>query len=181
MKRFPLVVTFICPILFTACNTTTPENYFDIAVLNCNMMHGFASEGLQRELDNPSVKLVEGTKDQTAPMKRKEIIEDKIRFMEPNLEKIKHLKQTEDTKDMLQASLALYEFVLPVYKNEYLQLAKLYDEGASNEQIRSLQQSIQNKYYAGFAERFDKLTAVAKPYAERHHIQVNWDINTSPQ
>lgn len=166
--------------LFTSCNTRTPENYFDIAVLNCNMMHGFADDGMQRELENPTVKLVEGTKDQTEPMKRKEIVESKIQFVETNLQKIKQLKPTEDTKDMLQASLALYEYVLPVYKNEYQQLAGLYDAGAPAEQIRSLQQSIDEKYYSGFVELFDKLTGAAKPYAEKHHIQVNWDVHTAP-
>ena len=171
----------LCGSLITSCNTATPENYFDIAVLNCNMFHGFASSGLQRELESPSVKLVEGTKDQTVPMKRKEIIDSKIQYIEPNLEKIKHLKQTEDTKEMLQASVALHEYVLSGYKNEYQQLAKLYDDNAPGEQIQSLEQSIEKKYSQNFSELFDKLMAVAKPYAERHHIQVNWDVSTSPQ
>jgi hypothetical protein len=183
MKKFILVLAFISCFygFFTACNTTTPENYFDIAVLNCNMMHGFAGEALQRELDEPSVKLVEGTKDQTAPMKRKEIIDSKINFIEPNLKKIKKLKETDDNKNMLQASVALYEYVLPVYKNEYQQLAKLYDDGASKEQIQLLVQTIYDKYYAGFEALFNKLIAVAKPYAEEHNIKVNWDVATSPQ
>jgi hypothetical protein len=182
MKRFiAFPVLIFCYSLFTSCNTATPENYFDIAVLNSNMITGFANEGLQRELDNPTVKLVEGTKDQTAPMKRKEIIDDKIHFIEPNLEKIKQLKQTDDTKDMLQASLALYEYVLPVYKNEYQQLARLYDEGAPREQIQSLEQSISNKYFPKFQELFNNLVAVGKTYAEKHNIKVNWDIHTSPE
>ena len=168
-------------LLFTSCNTRTPENYFDVAVLNCNMMHGFADDGMQRELESPTVKLVEGTKDQTAPMKRIEIVDAKIKFVETNLQKIKQLKPTDDTKDMLQASLALHAYVLPVYKTEYRQLAGLYDAGAPAGEIESLQQSIDEKYYPGFVELSDKLTAAAKPYAEKHHIQVNWDVHTSPQ
>jgi hypothetical protein len=145
------------------------------------MMHGFAGEGLQRELDYPSVKLVEGTTNQTEPMKRKEIIDNKIQYVETNLDKIKRLKETDDSKDLLQASRALHEYVLPVYKNEYRQLATLYDEKVSEGQTQSLAQSIRDKYYQGFGERFDKLTAAGKLYAEKHHIQVNWDIKTSPQ
>jgi Fe2+ transport system protein B len=180
MRKFTSLAVLVC-LLMNACITASPENYFDIAVLNTNMMHGFASDGLQRELESPSVKLVAGTKDQTEPMKRKEIIDSKIQFLEPNLEKIKKLKQTDDNRDMLQASLALYEYVLPVYRNEYQQLAKQYDDGASSEQIQALQQSIQDKYYPQFERLFNNLTAAAKPYAERHHIQVNWDVSTSPQ
>ena len=182
MKKIMLPVSFLCSyFLFTSCNTATPENYFDIAVLNCNMMQGFASEGLQRELESPTVQMVNGNKDQVEPMKRKEIIDSKIQFIEPNLEKIKQLKETEDTKDMLHASAALYEYVIPVYKNEYQQLAKLYDDGASKEQIQSLEQSIEQKYFPGFEELFNKLTAAGKLYAEKNNIKVNWDIHTSPQ
>jgi len=167
-------------LLLAACNMATPENYFDRAVLNCNMMIGFAGEGLQRALEQPTVKLVAGTKDQTAPMKRKEVIEDKINFLDQAYTKIKNLQETDDTKDILHASVALYDYVLPVYKTEYLQLAQLYDEGASKEQIALFSKNISDKYYAGFEERFNKLTAAGKPYAARHNIKVNWGIQTSP-
>jgi hypothetical protein len=182
MKKNIFFLLFIIPYcLFTACNSATPENYFDRAVLSCNMMHGFASEGLKRELDNPSVKLVEGTKDQTTPMKRKEIIDSRTQYLESNLEKIKALKETDDTKNMLQASIALYEYVLPVYKNEYQQLAKLNDDGASKEQVEGLEKSIEEKYFPAFETLFNKLTAEAKTYATKNKIQVNWDVRTSPQ
>ena len=178
MKKLITLQAFI---FCVACNTATPENYFDIAVLNTNMMHGFADEGLQRELDNPTVKLVEGSTNQTAPMKRQEVIDGKIKFIEPNFEKVKKLKETGDTKDMLQASRALYEYVLPVYRNEYRQLAKLYDDGAPGEQIRSLAQIIHDKYEPGFEKLYTRLIETAKPFASKHNIKVNWDINTSPQ
>ena len=182
MKRntpFLLAVN-LAILLLTACNMATPENYFDQAVLNCNMMMGFAGEGLQRQLEQPTVKLVEGSKDQTAPMKRKEVIEDKIIFLDQAYAKIKNFKETDDTKDMLRASVALYDYVLPVYKTEYLQLAKLYDEGASKEQIALFSKNISDKYFAGFEARFNKLTDAGKPYAAKHNIKVNWGIQTSP-
>lgn len=166
--------------LLTACMPGSPEDYFDIAVLNFNLIHGFAGEGLQRELDAPTVKLVEGTTDKTVAMTRKEVIESKIQTIETNFEKVKQLKQTDETKEMLQSSIALYEYVLPVYKNEYRQLAQLYDEAASQEQIQSMQQQIEEKYSANFETLFNKLTAVAKPYASKNNIAVKWDVSTSP-
>lgn len=151
MNKFsPLPLSIAC--LLSACNMSAPQNYFDRAVLNCNIMHGFA----------------------------KEIIDDKIQSLETNLAKIKQLQETDDSREMLRASLALYNYVLPVYKTEYQELAKLYDEGATREQIEVMEQSISAKYSAGFAALFDKLTAVAKPYAARHDIKVKWDVSTSP-
>lgn len=178
MKKIITVLTAAYFLL--SCNTTSPEKYFDIAVLNTNMMHGFATNVLQRELESPSVKLVEGTTDKTEPMKRKEIIDGKIAYIEEAYGKVKDLKQTDETKAMLQSSLALYEYVLPVYKNEYLQLAKLYDDGASKEQIDAMEQSIETKYYPNFEVLSNKLTDAGKPYAAKNNINVKWDVQTSP-
>jgi hypothetical protein len=169
---FAAIVSF-CSIM-TACNTATPENYFDRAVLNSNMLVGFANRGLERELDQPSAKMVDGDINHTEPMKRKEIIDGKIQYLEEQLGKIKNLKVTDDTKEMLETSIHLHEYILPVYKNEYQQLAKLYDDGASKEQIQSLTQSIHDKYYPGFDELYNKLIAIGKVYAAKHDIKVNW-------
>jgi hypothetical protein len=166
--------------LLASCDTATPQTYFEVAVLNCNLMHGFAGRGLASELESPSVKLSETGNGETAPMKRKEIIDGKIQSLEANLAKVKGLKQTDDNRDMLEASVALYQYVLPVYKNEYRAAANLYDEGAARARIDAMVSSIETKYRDGFGMRFDRLTAVAKPYAERHHINVKWDIQTAP-
>ena len=174
MKRIPFLTIMCCYCLFIACNTAAPERYFDLAVLNSNMMMGFANGGLQRELDQPSVKMSETNKDQVVPMKRKEIIDGKIKYLEEELGKLKQLKQTDDAKDIMQASLALNEYILPVYKTEYLQLAKLYDDGASKEEIQSFSKAIHDKYYSRFDELYNKLITAGKTYAERHNIKVNW-------
>ena len=167
---------------FPACNTASPEQYFAIAILNTNMMHGFAGNGaLQRELESPSVQMVDGNKDRIETMKRKDVIDSRIQTLEAGHDKVKNLKVTDDTREMLQASDALYKYVLPVYKNEYLQLAKMYDENASPEEIRSYSQLISDKYYPGFAQLHEKLVATGKTYAEKHKINVQWDVQTSPR
>src|SRR5204862_702801 len=136
MKKFALgLVLTNCCWSFIACNSPAPGKYFDIAILNCNLMHGFAGTGLQRELESPSVKMIDGNKDKFESMKRKEIIDDKIQMLEASREKLKSLKETDDARDILKAASALYDFVLPVYKNEYRELANLYDENAPKESI----------------------------------------------
>jgi len=180
IKILPLLLSISACCLLTSCDTATPQTYFDVAVLNCNLMHGFAGRALASELESPSVKLSDAGNGATVPMKRKEIIDGKIQSLESYLERVKRLKQTDDTREMLDASVALYEYVLPVYKKEYEELAKLYDDGAAREKIDAMLSSIETKYRAGFATRFDRLTAAGKPYAERHHINVKWDISTEP-
>ena len=174
----PVAAAF-CYIL-TSCEQPTPHDYFGRAVLNCNLIHGFAGKGLQQQLDSPSVKLTDARTGATAPMARREVMDDKIASIEQSLAKVRKLKQTDDTKDIAQASIALHEYVLPVYRNEYQQLAKLYDDGAAKAQIEALASAIATKYRAGYEALSDRLTAAGKPYAARHDIKVVWDIQTSP-
>ena len=163
---------FFCA-LISGCNNSTPEQYFDIAVLNSNMITGFATEGLSRELESPSVKMDEQSK-QAVPMQRSELLNSKLQYLEQSFEKLQNLKETPDTKEMLQNSIALYKYVLPVYKTEYSQLARLYDAGGSKEAISSLTKSIHEKYFPQFDLLFTKLIASGKIYAEKHEIKVNW-------
>ncbi len=81
---------------------------------------------------------------------------------------------------MVQASLALHEYVLPVYRDDYQRLAKLHDDGAPQGAIAQLSASIATKHGAQFSALSDRLTAAGKAYASRHDIKVMWDIRTSP-
>ena len=94
--------------------------------------------------------------------------------METNLKKLQGLNETEDTKEVVHASMALHEYILPVYKTEYQQLAKLYDEGASDESIQAQAQAIKDRYAPKFDELYNKLIGIGKLFAERHNIKVNW-------
>lgn len=170
-KVFMLVLT--CQIL-TSCNLTSPERYFDITVLNCNSITGISGDGLMNELESPSVKLKEGSKSDVVPMTRKETIDLKIVVIEDNLKKLGELSETAETKEMIQTSTSLHEYVLAIYKNEYRELAKMYDEGAPQEQIQAKGQVIHDKYNARFEELFSKLTMLGKAYAEKHNISVKW-------
>ena len=158
----------------TSCNNASPEKYFDEAVLNVNLITPFGGQAALYSLAHPSVKLVPGTKDQTTPMTRKEIVEEQIQRVEANLVKIKALPDSEETRDMVQTSIKLHEFVLPVYKTEYRQLAKLYDEGGSQPERVSTAHEIDTKYLAGYQTLFNRLVELGKAYAEKHHIKVEW-------
>ena len=176
MKKIvhPVILFFCSCLLFIACSKVTPEKYFNTAVLNSNLLSGFANNGMLRQLESPSLKL--GEDHGTVQMKRIEVINDKIKFIEENFEKVKDLKETEDTKEILRASIALYEFVLPVYKKDYVQLAESFDKGAPEDQIKSESAAI-HKYISKYDELYKKLISAGKSYAEKNNIKVNWGDN----
>jgi uncharacterized protein YqiB (DUF1249 family) len=173
VKKAFVLLLITCQI-FTACNMTSPEKYFDEAVLNCNSIDGVSGDGLLRELESPAVKLAEGSKTKTVAMTRKEVMDVKIQVVEENFKRLKKLRATDETKEMLQTSISLHEYALGIYKNEYTELAKMYDEGAARDQILSKAQAIHDKYSTRFEALFEKLTALGKSYAEKHNIAVKW-------
>ncbi len=179
MKKIIPFLSFVCCLLFS-CNNPAPEEYFGKAVLNSNLLYGFAGNGMQRELESPSEKLVNENTGATAPMTRAELINNKLQAVESNFEKVKSLSPTDETKAMLNASIALYEYVIPVYKNEYSQLAKLYDDGAASSMITTAEKNIIEKYQTKFDELYDALGIAGKAYAKKHGIKVR-EVNPSPQ
>jgi hypothetical protein len=178
MKK--LIAPFVTVCLLLASCTTPPDKAFGIAALNCNMIYGFGGAGMQRELASPSVKLVDEKTMVTAPMLRKEMVEEKIKTLQSNYEKVKALSAGDDAKEMITASLALYEYVLPVYKKEYIELAALYDGAAASEKITALEKTISDTYAAKFEGLYKNVIKAGTAYAEKHGIPVT-QVNTSPR
>jgi N-acetylmuramoyl-L-alanine amidase CwlA len=173
MKKMKIVCVFMLglTIFLTACNTATPEKYFDTAVLNTNQFNDFASERFTKSLVDYTVKH-EGVQQQD--MSATKVVETKVLVIEKALSNVKALKQTDETKEMLQTSIVMHEYVLPVYKKEYMALAKLCDSGAPKDEIAAMGLEIDNKYAAGFDALFEKLTAEGKAYATKNNIDVTW-------
>ena len=164
---------FTVIVLLSSCGSQSPEKSFDIAVLNSNLLVGFANRGMTMELENPSAKMGK-TKDEILPMNRNEVVDAKIKFVQENYDKLKSFSQDGDAKDMIQKSMALHEFILPVYNKEYRQLAKLYDGNAPKEEIEKYQASIHDQFYPKFESLYGELIASGKVYAKNHNIDVHW-------
>lgn len=178
--KISITCMFALCLLLASCGGPSPETYFGKAALNANMLYGFAGNGMQREFASPSEKLVDEKTMATAPMKREEVLQEKINAVEAAYQKIKGLPDDEAAKEMLAASKALFGFVLPVYQKEYRELAALYDKGAGPEKITAFEKSISDTYEARFNELYDALGTAGKAYAGRHGIKVV-DVNPSPK
>jgi len=176
MKKF-CVFIFLSALL-AACNIS-PEKTFSVAALNCNLLYGITGKAMQQQLASPSVKLVDEKTMTTEPMKRKEVIENKITQVQENYEKVKALNINDDNKEMISASLALYEFALPILKKEYAELASLYDSNASKEKIEALEKNIRDNYENKFEELYNHVVEAGKTYGEKHGLQVR-TVNASP-
>lgn len=178
MKKGLFVLIISC--LLFSCSSPGPEEYFSQASLNANLLYGFAGRGMQQQLASPSEKLVDEKTLATAPMKRAEVLQTKLDAVEAAYKKIKALGNDEDAREMLNASWTLFEFVLPVYRKEYRELADMYDNNAGADKISAMEISISEKYEARFLELYNALGAAGKAYAAKHGIKV-MEVNPSPR
>ncbi|MBV6479033.1 MAG: hypothetical protein HGGPFJEG_01794 [Ignavibacteria bacterium] len=173
IKLFLVILIISGCIQFYGCGNPTPENYFNTAVLNTNLLAGFAGNGFSRQLDSPLSKLSDDGQN-TSQMTRSEFIKSKTKQIEENYKKIEDLKVTDETKDIIESSKELYKFVIPILNNEYVKLAEMYDSNAPADQIASFTNSIQEKYSAKFKELYDALISNGKAYADKNKIKVHW-------
>lgn len=174
-----LLVLVTCCLLFS-CSSPGPEEYFSQASLNANLLYGFAGRGMQQQLASPSEKLVDEKTLATAPMKRAEVLQTKLDAVEAAYKKIKALESNDEAKEMLNASRALFEFVLPVYRKEYRELADMYDNNAGADKISAMETSISEQYEPKFLELYNALGTAGKAYAAKHGIKV-MEVNPSPK
>lgn len=179
MKKTILPLLILC-LLASSCSHS-PKEYFDQAALNCNLLYGFAGAyELKRDLGTPQEKLVDEKTMKMAPITRAEVVNDKLSRVEENYNKVKSLGSNAEADAMLKASTALYEFVIPVYKNEYTQLAALYDANAPADKIAAAEKNITDKYAAKFEELYNNVITTGTAYAEKNGIEVR-QVNPSPR
>jgi len=171
-SRFAILI--LITLFFSAC-TETPEHFFDITILNTNMINDFASPDLARHLNDETKEYPDIPSSKKKGNEATTSLNNKILYLEQSLEKVKRLSTSGDEEKEIKAlSQQLYELVIPVYKNEYLAYAKLCDSKGSQSAKDEIINSIDQKYGARFEQNFNALMEKGKAYAQKNNIQVNW-------
>lgn len=171
-SRFAILI--LITLFFSAC-TETPEHFFDITILNTNMINDFASPDLARHLNDETKEYPDIPSSKKKGNEAATNLNNKILYLEQSLEKVKKLSTSGDEEKEIKAlSQQLYELVIPVYKNEYLAYAKLCDSKGSQSAKDEIINSIDQKYGARFEQNFNALMEKGKAYAQKNNIQVNW-------
>lgn len=163
-----------CLLFLSACSES-PEKFFDITILNTNVLNDFASPTLARHINDETKEFPDIPSSKKNGTEAATTVQNKILYLEQSLAKIKALSPSGDEEKAIQNQAAkVYEMVLPVYKNEYINYAKLCDAKGSEEDKKAAAIQIEEKYAAAFEKAYADLLEKGKAYASKHNIQVNW-------
>jgi len=173
-------VLLVGTILFSACTSLSPSQFFEKVVLNTNIIADFGTEQFTSHLVaaaqySDQNRDEEAREDDRARNEAKFIVNAKISYLEKALENVKHISADKDNEDIKNIVIELFEYTLPVYKNEYMDLAKLCDTQADSKQIEELTQQIAEKYNDRVELLFSGLRVKAKAYVEKHQINARID------
>ena len=173
MKNF---FSLICiGVLVTACNITSAENYFDRAALNSNKLVGFGSNDLIRFIElkeTNNLFMVNGNQVEPTTKVEEYIKGYIIPDIETNIETIRTLKATEETKEMIVKSLEVFEYAKNTYSKEYIAIAKMIDNNESADAINLELIKLDSLKVPRFHVLHSELWALALPYAEANNIEV---------
>ncbi|WP_316820531.1 hypothetical protein [Pedobacter gandavensis] len=176
IKSLPKLAIVAATTVFFSCNlNTSPDQFFGVAVLNTNTITDFGTDRLAQHIQAETKEFADRPESKKNGDEATTFVNNKVLYMEKVLKDIKELPENEDTKEIKDLSLSIYEYVIPVYKNEYTNYAKLCDSKGPEDQKQKIILDIEKKYVPKFEDKFALLLEKGKAYAEKHDLNVKWD------
>jgi len=164
-QRYIRVILLLCTITALACKMpASPEKYFDAAALNANAVSHFGSDYFITALGYSKRPL------STGQYTYEQQIGFAIQRVERYLKNVDELMSTKDTQPLLEASKDLFQFTLESYRTDHLQIAKMIDRQAPQEEVAKAMEALDKKSYEAFLVKYDKLYNIGIQYAKDHHI-----------
>jgi hypothetical protein len=151
------------------------ERFFGTAILNTNTISDFATPTLAKHINDETTEFPDIPSSKKKGDEAVKLVQNNILYMEKSLSDIKSMNaNSEDRKVIKEKSIALYEFVIPVYKNEYTNYAKLCDTKADQAKKDELANAIEQKYSAKFEKMYTELMEIGKVFAAENKLDVSW-------
>ncbi|AMR31658.1 hypothetical protein A0256_09595 [Mucilaginibacter sp. PAMC 26640] len=174
-SKFSLALLLTCSLLMQSCSEPA-DKFFDVAVLNTNTIVDFGTPKLAKHINDETTEFPDIPSSKKKGDEASIYVKNNILFMEKALKDIKALTANDDhRKAIKEQSVALYEFVIPVYQNEYTAYAKLCDAKASQAQKDEIIRSIEEKYSAQFEKHYAALLSKGKAFAKDNNLNVTWN------
>jgi len=176
-NRLTIFFLVFIAITIQSCSNDTPESYFGKTTLNVNKYSSLGAIDFQRMAESHDQNgLYAKVNDDFVPSDSFEahIKTYKVFNIETDIEKIKKLKPTEETKEMINASLEVFNFVKSKYKTDYIKIAKLIDDKVDKEKVDIAIQNFEEQNLGEFDKKLKILYDIAMPYAKKNGMKVEF-------
>ncbi|MDR7212416.1 hypothetical protein [Flavobacterium piscis] len=88
-----------------------------------------------------------------------------------DIKKIKKLNKTEETKPIIEAGIELFEYAQEIHRNDFPKIAKMIDEGKSDEEIDLAAKQLDDTKGIELDKKHEKTMKLLLPYADKHGIK----------
>ncbi|CAM1362357.1 hypothetical protein TOREUM_20701 [Tenacibaculum litoreum] len=179
MKRIKNILKIIVVLmLFVSCQKETPQKVVEKTVLKANLLtanYGIGYFEQLKELQkNEYLKYYDNDGEEYAATYSQYLHRVTIPDLERSLRDIQKLEVNEDSKELISTSIELFEYCIDLYKKDYAEIAYMYDEGKTQQEINQLIKEFKAKSLEEFKERNLKLDEAAKIYAEKKGVKLKF-------
>ena len=169
-----LQLLFVIPIMLQSC-AEPADKFFGVAILNTNTITDFATPVLAKHISDEAAEFPNIPSSKKKGDESLKYVENQILYMEKSLKDIQALSENGDNRKEIKAqAISLYEFVIPVYKNEYSAYAKLCDAKGSTASKEEIINTISKKYSTEFEKRYTLLLSSGKAFAKSNNLNVSF-------
>lgn len=169
-----VIVVFI---MFVSCQKETPQRVVEKTVLKANLLavnYGIGYFEQLKELQkNEYLKYYDDGEEYAATYSQY-LHRVTIPDLERSLRDIQKLEVNEDSKELISTSIALFEYCIDFYKKDYAEIAYMYDEGKTQQEINQLFKEFKAKSLEEFKEKNLELDEAAKKYAEKKGVNLKF-------
>ncbi|WP_299000647.1 hypothetical protein [uncultured Tenacibaculum sp.] len=179
MKKIKNVLTIMVAfVLLVSCQKETPQKVVEKTVLKANLLtanYGIGYFEQLKELQkNEYLKYYDNDGEEYAATFSQYLHKVTIPDLEKSLKDVQKLEINEDSKELINTSIELFEFCIGFYKKDYAEIAYMYDEGKSQQEIYILINEFEAKSFQEFKEKNLKLDEAAKIYAEKKGVKLKF-------
>lgn len=167
-----LIATLLC---LPSCKSTTPHRFFDLAILNTNLLSQFEPHYFGNLLEKHAHENSNNNTSKKTGVEAQKAVEIKIQHIKQALAKIKALDaNNEERKAIKENSIELFETALAVHKKEYLKYAKLCDQKNTTTEKETLLKKVEEVDMPKINYLMDSLYQKGKVFATKYQINVKW-------
>lgn len=145
------------------CNTTSPQKYVEVTVLNTNLVTAYFRPPYFEEVMAHQGSAEAYVRQQTATR------------VEQALEKVNKLNVTDETQPLIKASRDFLTYGKELFETEYIDIAKMIDQQAPQSAIDTAIMEVFEKHTPIMDEKLTALETVAAPFAEKHGVDLRFD------